>query len=122
MNTPSPATIATTIEVDVDELCTNTVTRTPIISPAIGLLNISFSENALPAALPPRRRNAELRKLSEQMNMYINPVSNDILTNMMVTRFTLPLPSSSESRKNFIRVVDSFKVLASHQYTSSLMQ
>ena len=66
-NLPSPATIATTIDVDVEELCTSTVTSTPIIRPATGLLSISFSAKALPAALPPRRRNAELRKLNEQM-------------------------------------------------------
>ena len=66
---PSPATIATTIDVDVEELCTSTVTNTPIMSPATGLLRISFSEKALPAALPPNRRKAELRKLKEQMNM-----------------------------------------------------
>ena len=65
---PSPAIIATTIDVDVEELCTRTVTSTPIMSPAIGLLSILFSENALPAARPPSRRNAELKKLSEQMN------------------------------------------------------
>ena len=42
----------TTIEVDVELLCTRTVTKTPIISPATGLLKISFCANTLPAALP----------------------------------------------------------------------
>jgi hypothetical protein len=33
------ATKLTTIDVDVDELCTATVTRMPIINPTMGLLN-----------------------------------------------------------------------------------
>jgi len=45
-------TIDTTIDVEVEELCTNTVASTPIMSPAIGLLNILLSLNTFPAAFP----------------------------------------------------------------------
>jgi len=51
-NVPSLATIATTIDVVVEELCKRTVTRTPIIRSAIGLLSISLLWNASPAFLP----------------------------------------------------------------------
>lgn len=44
-------TIVTTMEVEVDELWTMTVARTPSISPARGLDNTPLL-NALPAALP----------------------------------------------------------------------
>ena len=39
--------MATTIEVVVEELCNNTVARTPIIKPAIGFVMRFFDENAL---------------------------------------------------------------------------
>ena len=38
-------TMATTMLVEVDELCTKTVTRTPIISPIIGLFRILLLAN-----------------------------------------------------------------------------
>jgi len=65
LNIPD-ATMVTTMDVDVLELCTSTVARTPIIRPATGLLSNSLFEKAAPAARPPTRRNAELRKSSEQ--------------------------------------------------------
>ena len=42
------ATMATTIDVVVEELCNNTVATTPIISPATGFVTILFDENASP--------------------------------------------------------------------------
>ena len=48
---PAP-TIATTMEVVVDELCTNTVANTPNIRSAMGLDRMSFCWKAAPAALP----------------------------------------------------------------------
>ena len=48
----SAATRATTIDVVVEELWSNTVTRTPIIRSAIGLLRITLLRKASPAALP----------------------------------------------------------------------
>ena len=46
------ATIVTTIEVVVEELCSRTVAKIPIIRFEMGLLRISLLENAFPAALP----------------------------------------------------------------------
>lgn len=45
-------TIDTTIDVDVDELCTITVANKPNIRPAMGLDRIAPSVNALPVILP----------------------------------------------------------------------
>jgi len=42
------ATMATIIDVVVEELCRRTVARIPIIRPAIGLLTIDFEVNASP--------------------------------------------------------------------------
>lgn len=42
----------TTIEEEVLELCTSTVTNTPITNPATGLANTTLSWNMSPAALP----------------------------------------------------------------------
>lgn len=42
----------TTIEEEVLELCTSTVTNTPITSPATGLPNTALSWKMSPAALP----------------------------------------------------------------------
>jgi hypothetical protein len=42
----------TTIEVVVDELCTNTVAKTPIVTPATGFFNISFCWKTFPAVFP----------------------------------------------------------------------
>ena len=48
---PDP-TMATTIDVVVEELCSSTVANTPIIKSAMGLVNISLARNASPAVLP----------------------------------------------------------------------
>ena len=45
-------TIDTTIEVDVDELCTTTVANSPSISPAMGFERTAPSLKALPVILP----------------------------------------------------------------------
>ena len=89
------ATIATTMEVVVDELWTSTVARMPIIRPATGLLRISFEAKASPAAFPPNKRKALLRKSNEQMNKYRRPRSKTILVNAKATRRNFPLQSSS---------------------------
>jgi len=48
----SDPTIVIIMEVVVEELCSRTVTNTPIIKPATGLDNILFSWNAFPAVFP----------------------------------------------------------------------
>ena len=83
------------MEVVVDELWTRTVARMPIIRPATGLLRISFEAKASPAAFPPNRRKALLRKSNEQMNKYRRPRSRTILVNARATRRNFPVPSSS---------------------------
>lgn len=45
-------TMLTTIEEEVLELCTSTVTNTPITSPATGLANTTLSWKMSPATLP----------------------------------------------------------------------
>ena len=89
------ATIETTMEVVVDELWTRTVAKMPIIRPATGLLRISFEAKASPAAFPPNKRKALLRKSNEQMNKYRRPRSRTILVNAKATRRNFPVPSSS---------------------------
>jgi hypothetical protein len=54
-------TIETTMDVDVDELCTITVANNPSIRPAIGLERIALSVNALPVILP----NYNLKKINQ---------------------------------------------------------
>ena len=93
------ATIDTTMEVVVDELWTRTVARMPIIRPATGLLRISFEAKASPAAFPPNRRKALLRKSNEQMNKYRRPRSRTILVNARATRRNFPLQSSSVGQR-----------------------
>lgn len=44
----SEATIATTIDVVVEELCSSTVPSTPIIRPANGFVTTLFDENVSP--------------------------------------------------------------------------
>lgn len=44
----------TTMEEEVLELCTSTVTNTPITSPATGLASTAFSWKMSPATLPER--------------------------------------------------------------------
>lgn len=50
------ATMLTTIEEEVLELCTNTVTKTPITSPATGLVSTSLFLKMSPAARPVHTR------------------------------------------------------------------
>ena len=91
------------MEVVVDELWTRTVAKMPIIRPATGLLRISFEAKASPAAFPPNRRKALLRKSNEQMNKYRRPRSRTILVKAKATRRNLPLQSSSvgQQRERF---------------------
>ena len=91
----SAATIETTMEVVVDELWTRTVAKMPIIRPATGLLRMSFEAKASPAAFPPNRRKALLRKSNEQMNKYRKPRSRTIFANDKATRRNFPNLSSS---------------------------
>ena len=60
-------TILTTIEVDVEELCTRTVTKMPIINPTTGLPRKGPWKMS-PVALPAIRRNDDDRKSSEHTN------------------------------------------------------
>ena len=85
----------TTIDVVVDELCTNTVAKIPIMRPATGLLRILFDAKASPAAFPPNNRKALLRKSKEQMKKYRSTNSRTILANTVATRFTFPRWSKS---------------------------
>ena len=85
----------TTIDVVVEELCTNTVARIPIIRSATGLLRILLDAKASPAVFPPSNRKALLRKSKEQMKKYRNPRSRMILPVNKATRLTFPKPSSS---------------------------
>lgn len=50
------ATMLTTMEDDVLELCTRTVTSTPMTSPATGLDSTTLSLKMSPATLPAARR------------------------------------------------------------------
>lgn len=61
------ATMLTTMEEDVLELCTRTVTSTPRTSPATGLDSTTLSLKASPATLLPSSWKAELRMSREQM-------------------------------------------------------
>lgn len=87
------------IDVVVDELWKTTVTSIPITNAAKGLTKRLFEENTSPAVLPPKRRNAELRKVSEHIKRYIRPVRQKIFTVPMTTRFTFPLFDKSENYK-----------------------
>ena len=94
-------TMATTIDVDVDELCTKTVASKPITTPATGFDNTDVSVNTSPAFLPPRRRNAELRKLSEQMKRYKRPRRRAIFIRPLRTRRTFPPGVNSKCKRKF---------------------
>ena len=61
----SAATIVTTMDVVVDELCNNTVARMPIIKFDTGLLRMALLEKALPAALPAKEMFFSKMKLSK---------------------------------------------------------
>lgn len=54
----------TTMEEDVLELCTSTVTNTPMTSPATGLASTTLSWKMSPAALPVHTQTASGRKRS----------------------------------------------------------
>jgi hypothetical protein len=56
--------------VQVDELCTRTVKRTPIIKPTMGFVKTSFPENISPADLPAIRRKASVKNVREHMKTY----------------------------------------------------
>ena len=51
------ATIVTTMEVEVEELCKMAVTMTPIIMPHTGLRSSALSRNALPAKRPVAKKH-----------------------------------------------------------------
>ena len=69
----SAATMLTTIDVVVEELCTNTVARIPTIRSATGLLRILLDGKASPAVFPPSNRRTLLRESKEQVKKYRNP-------------------------------------------------
>lgn len=94
------ATIATTTDVVVEELWKRTVARRPIINPATGFASGPSVENTLPAVLPPSNRNAELRKLREQMNKYSRQRRQTILVTFLTTRIILPPNDKSEKYEN----------------------
>ena len=104
-------TMATTMEVDVDELWTRTVANKPITTPATGFERTDFSVKTSPACFPPRRRNAELRKLNEQTNKYNRPKRNAIFIKAPKTRRTFPVVVSSiYVRKNLVSSIHCFEV------------
>ena len=72
----------------------------PIIRPATGLLRILFEAKASPAAFPPNRRKALLRKSNEQMKKYRRPRSRTIFVNAKATRRNFPLQLSSVGAQN----------------------
>ena len=101
----------TTIEVLVEELCTRTVAKTPIITPHTGLLRSSLLRNTSPAAfpteiqtfflfkftlgkgnnfgmmrIPPSNLKAELRKSREQKKIYKHERNSKIRMIVQITR------------------------------------
>jgi hypothetical protein len=88
------------MEVDVDELWTRTVASKPMTTPATGFERTDFSVKTSPAFFPPRRRNAELRKLSEQMKRYNNPSRRAIFMKAPSTRRALPRDVNSIYERN----------------------
>lgn len=54
MHSHPEETMLTMIEVEVEELCTSTVTRMPTTSPATGLERMALSLKMSPATLPAR--------------------------------------------------------------------
>ena len=59
----------TITDVQVEELWTRTVKRTPIINPTTGLLRTSFPANISPADCPANSRNASVKKVKEHTNI-----------------------------------------------------
>lgn len=55
-------TMLTMMEVEVLELCTRTVTRTPTTSPATGLERIALSLKISPATLPEKKNTQRVAK------------------------------------------------------------
>lgn len=80
------ATIVTTIEVDVDELWTSTVTRTPIIKPTTGFCNNSLSWKKRPTAREPNKRNAVDNKSKEHMKKYNKLMRKNIFAKIIKIR------------------------------------
>ncbi len=66
----SEATILTTILLDVEEDCTTTVAKRPIIRPAKGFVSTTLLRNASDAYRPAIRGNDELIKLSDTTKKY----------------------------------------------------
>lgn len=87
------------IQVVVDELCTKTVARIPIINPATGFVSSLFEANASPAASPPRSLNALPRKLREHTNMYSRKAKTRILNINHKACLILVLGLRSEIKK-----------------------
>jgi hypothetical protein len=67
-------TMDTTIEVDVDELCTKTVTNTPTIKPQIGLL-MNDEAKMFPAARPACTQS---NKTIQQVNICRQNTKNNL--------------------------------------------
>lgn len=88
--------MVTTIEVEVDELCTSTVTNTPIIRPTIGFCSSSLWVITRFAVLPPSNRKLVLNSSSEQTNVYINSV-NVIVLLMTTSQIGPPVLGSFEA-------------------------
>ena len=68
-NLPPLDTSDTITDVQVEELWTRTVKRTPIINPTTGLLRTSFPANISPADFPANSRNASVKKVKEHTNI-----------------------------------------------------
>ena len=68
-NLPPLDTSDTITDVQVEELWTRTVKRTPIINPTTGLLRTSFPANISPADCPANSRNASVKKVKEHTNI-----------------------------------------------------
>ena len=87
----------TIIEVVVEELCTNTEARKPIIKLLTGLLRILFDAKASAVVFPPSNRKALFNKSMKHTNKYRSPRRRMTLPENKATHFTFPKPSSSEN-------------------------
>lgn len=93
-------TIVTTIEVLVDELWRTTVTTTPIINAATGLLISELSPRSSPAFCPANSRNELPRISSAQMKKYRKPTKKTPLRMLMKIRVVFcPLVISTRKSK-----------------------
>lgn len=61
------------MEVEVEELWTNTVTSIPTTSPATGLDKMAFSWKISPATLPGRERQAKRDRQAESIDWTEHP-------------------------------------------------